>query len=196
MISFLSLLRRRILEKMSYGTIDRINEDGIIFSVAYKEGDKDVAFKKLVATQGGNLTFVSSTQNEDVVEDGSEIVLTSKNAFDESVATSIRDAMVNTYVNYTDANGLPEQKGDARKPIYITGNGKATACSILKEPTPSLAGAAGVVSVKATPVLKTYVDGSSTVSRPAFLSSLVESNTWIEPMDLTEVTSFVDSLFS
>ena len=181
---------------MSYGTIDRINEDGIIFNVAYKEGDKDVAFKKLVATQGGNLTFVSSTQNEAVVEDGSEIVLTSKNAFDESVATSIRDAMVNTYVNYTDANGLPEQKGDARKPVYVAGNGKATACSILKEPTPSLAGAAGVVSVKATPVLKTYMDGSSTVSRPAFLSSLVESDTWIEPMDLTEVTSFVDSLFS
>ena len=96
MISFLSLLRRRILEKMSYGTIDRINEDGIIFNVAYKEGDKDVAFKKLVATQGGNLTFVSSTQNEVVVEDGSEIVLTSKNAFEESVATSIRDAMENT----------------------------------------------------------------------------------------------------
>ena len=32
---------------MDYGTIDRINEDGIIFSVAYKEGDKDVAFKML-----------------------------------------------------------------------------------------------------------------------------------------------------
>ena len=196
MISFLSLLRRRILEKMSYGTIDRINEDGIIFSVAYKEGDKDVAFKKLVATQGGNLTFVSSTQNEDVVEDGSEIVLTSKNAFDESVATSIRDAMVNTYVNYTDANGLPEQKGDARKPVYVTSSGKATACSILKEPTSGSAGSAGVVSVAGAPVLKTYTDGSNTVSRPTFLSSLVESNAWIEPMDLAEVTSFVNSLFS
>ena len=181
---------------MSYGTIDRINEDGIIFSVAYKEGDKDVAFKKLVATQGGNLTFVSSTQNEDVVEDGSEIVLTSKNAFDESVATSIRDAMVNTYVNYTDANGLPEQKGDARKPVYVTSNGKATACSILKEPTSGSAGSAGVVSVAGAPVLKTYTDGSNTVSRPTFLSSLVESNAWIEPMDLAEVTSFVNSLFS
>ena len=181
---------------MNYGTIDRINEDGVIFSVAYKEGDKDVAFKRLTTTQGGNLTFVSSTQDGVTVEDGSEMVLTSKNILDEGTATSIRDAMVNTYVNYTDANGLPEQKGDARKPVYVAGNGKATACSILKEPTPSLAGAAGVVSVKATPVLKTYVDGSSTVSRPAFLSSLVESDTWIEPMDLTEVTSFVDSLFS
>ena len=196
MISFLSLLRRRILEKMSYGTIDRINEDGIIFNVAYKEGDKDVAFKKLVATQGGNLTFISSTQNEVVVEDGSEIVLTSKNAFDESVATSIRDAMVNTYVNYTDANGLPEQKGDARKPVYVTSSGKATACSILKEPTKSSGGSAGVVSVAGAPVLKTYTDGSNTVSRPTFLSSLVESNAWIEPMDLAEVTSFVNSLFS
>ena len=196
MISFLSLLRRRILEKMSYGTIDRINEDGIIFNVAYKEGDKDVAFKKLVATQGGNLTFISSTQDEAVVEDGSEIVLTSKNAFDESVATSIRDAMVNTYVNYTDANGLPEQKGDARKPVYVASNGKATACSILKEPTSGSAGSAGVVSVAGAPVLKTYTDGSNTVSRPTFLSSLVASNAWIEPMDLAEVTSFVDSLFS
>ena len=113
---------------MDYGTIDRINEDGIIFSVAYKEGDKDVAFKKLVATQGGNLTFISATQDETVVENGSEIVLTSKNAFDEGIATSIRDAMTNTYVNYTDVNGLPEQKGDARKPIYVAYNGKATAC--------------------------------------------------------------------
>ena len=193
MISFLSLLRRRILEKMSYGTIDRINEDGIIFSVAYKEGDKDVAFKKLVATQGGNLTFVSSTQNEDVVEDGSEIVLTSKNAFDESVATSIRDAMVNTYVNYTDANGLPEQKGDARKPVYITGNGKATACSILKEPTSGSAGSAGVVSVAGAPKLE--LDTSKTISRPTLLSSLVENGAWIAPMSITEVDNFVNSLF-
>ena len=115
---------------MDYGTIDRINEDGIIFNVAYKEGDKDVAFKKFVATQGGNLTFISTTQDETVVENGSEIVLTSKNAFDEGIATSIRDAMTNTYVKYTDVNGLPEQKGDARKPIYVAYNGKATACNI------------------------------------------------------------------
>ena len=180
---------------MDYGTIDRINEDGIIFNVAYKEGDKDVAFKKLVATQGGNLTFISSTQDEAVVEGGSEIVLTSKNALDEGIATSIRDAMVNTYVNYTDINGLPEQKGDARKPIYVAYNGKATACNILEEPTESSAGSAGVVSVKGAPKLETYVDGPDTVSRPTFLSSLVESNTWIEPMDLTEVTNFVNSLF-
>ena len=80
---------------MDYGTIDRINEDGIIFSVAYKEGDKDVAFKKFVATQGGNLTFISTTQDETVVENGSEIVLTSKNVLDEGTATSIRDAMTN-----------------------------------------------------------------------------------------------------
>ena len=180
---------------MDYGTIDRINEDGIIFNVAYKEGDKDVAFKKLVATQGGNLTFISSTQDEAVVEDGSEIVLTSKNVLDEGTATSIRDAMVNTYVNYTDVNGLPEQKGDARNPIYVAGNGKAIACNILEEPTGSSEGAAGVVSVKGAPKLETYVDGPDTVSRPAFLSSLVESNTWIEPMDLAEVTNFVNSLF-
>ena len=177
---------------MDYGTIDRINEDGIIFSVAYKEGDKDVAFKKLVATQGGNLTFISATQDETVVEDGSEIVLTSKNAFDEGIATSIRDAMASTYVNYTDVNGLPEQKGDARKPIYVAHNGKATACNILEEPTESSAGSAGVISVAGGPALNV----SNGISRPAFLSSLVESNTWIEPMDLTEVTNFVNSLFS
>ena len=94
MISFLNLLRKRILEKMNYGTIDRINEDGVIFSVAYKEGDKDVAFKRLTTTQGGNLTFVSSTQDGVTVEDGSEMVLTSKNILDEGTATSIRDAMV------------------------------------------------------------------------------------------------------
>lgn len=181
---------------MSYGTIDRINEDGIIFSVAYKEGDKDVAFKKLVATQGGNLTFVSSTQDEAVVEDGAEIVLTSKNALDEGIATSIRDAMASTYVNYTDVNGLPEQKGDARKPVYIAGNGKATACSILREPTSDLEGSAGVISVQAAPPLKTYTDSSGTISRPAFLSSLVVSDTWIEPMGLSEVADFIDSLFS
>ena len=180
---------------MSYGTIDRINEDGIIFNVAYKEGDKDVAFKKLVATQGGNLTFVSSTQNEDVVEDGSEIVLTSKNAFDESVATSIRDAMVNTYVNYTDLNGLPEQKGDARNPIYVTDRGKATACNLLKEPTASAEGSAGVISVKGAPRLETHEKDSSVISRPSFLSSLVESGTWVNPINLEEVNTFIDSLF-
>lgn len=180
---------------MDYGTIDRINEDGIIFSVAYKEGDKDVAFKKLTATPAGNLTFISSTQDEAVVEDGSEIVLTSKNAFDEGIATSIRDAMVNTYVKYTDVNGLPEQKGDAHTPVYVAFNGQATSCNILKEPTASLEGSTGVVSVKGAPRLETYVDGPDTVSRPTFLSSLVESNTWIEPMDLTEVTNFVNSLF-
>ena len=70
---------------MDYGTIDRINEDGIIFSVAYKENEKDVAFKRLTTTHGGNITFVSTTQDNEVVEDGSEIVLTSKNAFDEGV---------------------------------------------------------------------------------------------------------------
>ena len=180
---------------MDYGTIDRINEDGIIFSVAYKENEKDVAFKRLTATHGGNITFVSTTQDNEVVEDGSEIVLTTKNAFDEGVASSLRDAMVNTYVNYTDLNGFPEQKGDARNPIYVTDRGKATACNLLKEPTASLAGSAGVISVKGAPRLETYVDGSDTVSRPTFLSSLVESNTWIEPMDLTEVTNFVNSLF-
>lgn len=180
---------------MDYGTIDRINEDGIIFSVAYKEGDKDVAFKKLVATQGGNLTFISSTQDEAVVEGGGEIVLTSKNVLDEGTATSIRDAMVNTYVNYTDVNGLPEQKGDARNPVYVANDGKAIACNILEEPTGSSEGSAGVVSVKGAPKLETYADGPDTVSRPTFLSSLVESNTWIEPMDLTEVTNFVNSLF-
>lgn len=177
---------------MDYGTIDRINEDGIIFSVAYKEGDKDVAFKKLVATQGGNLTFISATQDETVVEDGSEIVLTSKNAFDEGIATSIRDAMTNTYVNYTDVNGLPEQKGDARKPIYVAYNGKATACNILEEPTESSAGSAGVVSVTGGPALNV----SSGISRPAFLSSLVETGTWVNPINLEEVNTFINSLFS
>lgn len=180
---------------MSYGTIDRINEDGIIFNVAYKEGDKDVVFKKLVATQGGNLSFISSTQDETVVENGSEMVLTSKNILDEGTTVALRDAMLNTYVNYTDINGLPQQKGDVRKPIYVAYNGKATACNILEEPTESSAGSAGVVSVKGAPKLETYVDGPDTVSRPTFLSSLVESNTWIEPMDLTEVTNFVNSLF-
>ena len=104
--------------------------------------------------------------------------------------------MVNTYVNYTDVNGLPEQKGDARNPVYVANNGKAVACSILKEPTASLAGSAGVISVKGAPMLETYADGPDTISRPTFLSSLVESNTWNEPMDLTEVTNFVNSLFS
>ena len=85
---------------MDYGTIDRINEDGIIFSVAYKENEKDVAFKRLTTTHGGNITFVSTTQDNEVVEDGSEIVLTSKNAFDEGIATSIRDAMV-AYLPFT-----------------------------------------------------------------------------------------------
>ena len=177
---------------MDYGTIDRINEDGIIFSVAYKEGDKDVAFKKLVATQGGNLTFISTTQDETMVEDGSEIVLTSKNAFDEGIATSIRDAMTDTYVNYTDVNGLPEQKGDARKPIYVAYNGKATACNILEEPTESSAGSAGVISVTGGPALNV----SNGVSRPAFLSSLVETGTWVNPINLEEVNTFINSLFS
>ena len=177
---------------MDYGTIDRINEDGIIFNVAYKEGDKDVAFKKFVATQGGNLTFISTTQDETVVEDGSEIVLTSKNAFDEGIATSIRDAMTNTYVNYTDVNGLPQQKGDARKPIYVAYNGKATACNILEEPTESSTGSAGVISVTGGPVL----DVSNGISRPAFLSSLVETGTWVNPISLEEVNTFINSLFS
>lgn len=177
---------------MDYGTIDRINEDGIIFNVAYKEGDKDVAFKKFVATQGGNLTFISTTQDETVVENGSEIVLTSKNALDEGIATSIRDAMVNTYVNYTDVNGLPEQKGDARNPVYVANNGKATACNILEEPTESSAGSAGVISVTGAPAL----DVSNGISRPAFLSSLVETGTWVNPINLEEVNTFINSLFS
>ena len=177
---------------MDYGTIDRINEDGIIFSVAYKEGDKDVAFKKFVATQGGNLTFISTTQDETVVENGSEIVLTSKNVLDEGTATSIRDAMTNTYVNYTDVNGLPQQKGDARKPIYVAYNGKATACNILEEPTESSAGSAGVISVTGGPAL----DVSNGISRPAFLSSLVETGTWVNPISLEEVNTFINSLFS
>ena len=181
---------------MDYGTIDRINEDGIIFSVAYKENEKDVAFKRLTTTHGGNITFVSTTQDNEVVEDGSEIVLTSKNAFDEGIATSIRDAMVNTYVNYTDLNGRPEQKGDARNPVYVASSGKAVACSILKEPTASLAGSAGVISVKGAPTLETYEDSSSVVSRPSFLSSLVESGTWVNPINLEEVNTFIDSLFS
>ena len=181
---------------MDYGTIDRINEDGIIFSVAYKENEKDVAFKRLTTTHGGNITFVSTTQDNEVVEDGSEIVLTSKNAFDEGIATSIRDAMVNTYVNYTDLNGRPEQKGDARNPVYVASSGKAVACSILKEPTASLAGSAGVISVKGAPMLETCEDGSSVVSRPSFLSSLVESGTWVNPINLEEVNTFIDSLFS
>ena len=177
---------------MDYGTIDRINEDGIIFNVAYKEGDKDVAFKKFVATQGGNLTFISTTQDETVVENGSEIVLTSKNVLDEGTATSIRDAMTNTYVNYTDVNGLPQQKGDARKPIYVAYNGKATACNILEEPTESSAGSAGVISVTGGPAL----DVSNGISRPAFLSSLVETGTWVNPISLEEVNTFINSLFS
>ena len=177
---------------MDYGTIDRINEDGIIFNVAYKEGDKDVAFKKFVATQGGNLTFISTTQDETVVENGSEIVLTSKNVLDEGTATSIRDAMTNTYVNYTDVNGLPQQKGDARKPIYVAYNGKATACNILEEPTESSAGSAGVISVAGGPAL----DVSNGISRPAFLSSLVETGTWVNPINLEEVNTFINSLFS
>ena len=177
---------------MDYGTIDRINEDGIIFSVAYKEGDKDVAFKKFVATQGGNLTFISTTQDETLVENGSEIVLTSKNVLDEGTATSIRDAMTNTYVNYTDVNGLPQQKGDARKPIYVAYNGKATACNILEEPTESSAGSAGVISVTGGPAL----DVSNGISRPAFLSSLVETGTWVNPISLEEVNTFINSLFS
>ena len=181
---------------MDYGTIDRINEDGIIFSVAYKEGDKDVAFKKLTATRGGNLTFISSTQDEAVVEDGSEIVLTSKNAFDEGIATSIRDAMVNTYVNYTNINGLPEQKSDAHTPVYVAFNGQATSCNILKEPTVSLEGSTGVVSVKGAPRLETHEEGSSVISRPSFLSSLVESNTWVNPINLEEINTFINSLFS
>ena len=177
---------------MDYGTIDRINEDGIIFNVAYKEGDKDVAFKKFVATQGGNLTFISTTQDETVVENGSEIVLTSKNVLDEGTATSIRDAMTNTYVNYTDVNGLPQQKGDARKPIYVAYNGKATACNILEEPTESSAGSAGVISVTGGPAL----DVSNGISRPAFLSSLVETGTWVNPISVEEVNTFINSLFS
>ena len=177
---------------MDYGTIDRINEDGIIFSVAYKENEKDVAFKRLTATHGGNITFVSTTQDNEVVEDGSEIVLTSKNAFDEGIATSIRDAMTNTYVNYTDVNGLPQQKGDARKPIYVAYNGKATACNILEEPTESSAGSAGVISVTGGPAL----DVSNGISRPAFLSSLVETGTWVNPINLEEVNTFINSLFS
>ena len=177
---------------MDYGTIDRINEDGIIFSVAYKEGDKDVAFKKFVATQGGNLTFISTTQDETVVENGSEIVLTSKNVLDEGTATSIRDAMTNTYVNYTDVNGLPQQKGDARKPIYVAYNGKATACNILGAPTESAAGSAGVISVTGGPAL----DVSNGIARPAFLSSLVETGTWVNPISLEEVNTFINSLFS
>ena len=160
--------------------------------MAYKEGDKDVAFKKFVATQGGNLTFISTTQDETVVENGSEIVLTSKNAFDEGIATSIRDAMTNTYVNYTDVNGLPQQKGDARKPIYVAYNGKATACNILEEPTESSAGSAGVISVTGGPAL----DVSNGISRPAFLSSLVETGTWVNPISLEEVNTFINSLFS
>ena len=181
---------------MDYGTIDRINEDGIIFSVAYKENEKDVAFKRLTTTHGGNITFVSTTQDNEVVEDGSEIVLTSKNAFDEGIATSIRDAMVNTYVNYTDLNGRPEQKGDARNPVYVASSGKAVACNLLKEPTASLAGSAGVISVKGAPMLETYEDGSSVVSRPSFLSSLVETGTWVNPISLEEVNTFINSLFS
>ena len=177
---------------MDYGTIDRINEDGIIFNVAYKEGDKDVAFKKFVATQGGNLTFISTTQDDTVVENGSEIALTSKNAFDEGIATSIRDAMINTYVKYTDVNGLPEQKGDARKPVYVAYDGKATACNILEEPTESSAGSAGVISVAGGPAL----DVSNGISRPAFLSSLVETGTWVNPISLEEVNTFINSLFS
>ena len=177
---------------MDYGTIDRINEDGIIFSVAYKENEKDVAFKRLTTTHGGNITFVSTTQDNEVVEDGSEIVLTSKNAFDEGIATSIRDAMVNTYVNYTDLNGRPEQKGDARNPVYVASSGKAVACSILKEPTESSVGSAGVISVTGAPAL----DVSNGISRPAFLSSLVETGTWINPINLEEVNTFIDSLFS
>ena len=177
---------------MDYGTIDRINEDGIIFSVAYKEGDKDVAFKKLAATQGGNLTFISSTQDEAIVEDGSEIVLTSKNAVDEGIATCLRDAMVNTYVNYTDINGLPEQKGDGRDPVWVANNGKAIACNILEEPTESSAGSAGVISVTGGPALNV----SNGISRPAFLSSLVETGTWVNPINLEEVNTFINSLFS
>lgn len=178
---------------MSYGTIDRINEDGIIFNVAYKEGDKDVVFKKLVATQGGNLSFISSTQDETVVEDGSEMVLTSKNILNEGTTVALRDAMLNTYVNYTDINGLPEQKGDTYTPVYVAGNGKATACSILKEPTTTAAGSEGVVSVKGAPTLETYQN----TARPAFLSSLTETDAcWVKPMKISEVTSFVNSLFS
>lgn len=178
---------------MSYGTIDRINEDGIIFNVAYKEGDKDVVFKKLVATQGGNLSFISSTQDETVVEDGSELVLTSKNILDEGTTVSLRDAMLHTYVNYTDINGLPEQKGDTYTPVYVAGNGKATACSILKEPTTTTAGSEGVVSVKGAPALETHQD----TTRPAFLSSLTETDAcWVKPVDLTEIRNFVNGLFS
>ena len=177
---------------MDYGTIDRINEDGIIFNVAYKEGDKDVAFKKFVATQGGNLTFISTTQDETVVENGSEIVLTSKNVLDEGTATSIRDAMTNTNVKYTDVNGQQKKKGDARKPVYVAYNGKATACNILEEPTESSAGSAGVISVTGGPAL----DVSNGISRPAFLSSLVETGTWVNPINLEEVNTFINSLFS
>lgn len=185
---------------MNYGTIDRINEDGVIFSVAYKEGDKDVAFKRLTTTQGGNLTFVSSTQDGVTVEDGSEMVLTSKNILDEGTATSIRDAMVNTYVNYTDGVGRPEQKGNGYTPVYVASNGKAVACSILKEPTTAAAGSAGIVSVKGAPELETYqkdpAGGSETISRPAFLSSLTETDAcWVKPVDLAEITGFVNSLF-
>lgn len=185
---------------MNYGTIDRINEDGVIFSVAYKEGDKDVAFKRLTTTQGGNLTFVSSTQDGVTVEDGSEMVLTSKNILDEGTATSIRDAMVNTYVNYTDEVGQPEQKGNGYTPVYVASNGKAVVCSILKEPTTAAAGSAGIVSVKGAPELETYqkdpVGGSETISRPAFLSSLTETDAcWVKPVDLAEITGFVNSLF-
>lgn len=180
---------------MDYGTIDRINEDGIIFSVAYKENEKDVAFKRLTTTHGGNITFVSTTQDNEVVEDGGEIVLTTKNAFDEGVASSLRDAMVNTYVNYTDLNGLPEQKGDARNPIYVTDRGKATACNLLKEPTEAVEGSAGIISVKGAPRLETHEKDSSVISRPSFLSSLVESGTWVNPINLEEVNTFIDSLF-
>ena len=104
--------------------------------------------------------------------------------------------MVNTYVNYTDLNGFPEQKGDARNPVYVTDRGKATACNLLKEPTASAEGSAGVISVKGAPILETYEDGSSVVSRPSFLSSLVESSTWINPINLEEINTFIDSLFS
>lgn len=202
---------------MDYGKIDRINEDGIVFSVKYKEGEKDAVYKRLQPTQGGDLTFVSMTENEDVIEDGSELVLTSKNLLSDNAVSSLRGTMEKSFVRYVDVNDNPSNVGNSSSPIFVEGNGKASVCSILEEtsleaPTVEWAGSkdeAKVVSVvppnPASPKpgekyswTYTYTpsdQGSPVVTyRPAFLSCFTKNHPWVYPIDMDDVTNFFEHL--
>lgn len=195
---------------MDYGKIDRINEDGIVFSVKYKEGEKDAVYKRLQPTQGGDLTFVSMTENEDVIEDGSELVLTSKNLLSDNAVSSLRGTMEKSFVRYVDVNDNPSNVGNSSSPIFVEGNGKASVCSILEEtsleaPTVEWAGSkdeAKVVSVVPPRPAGDYSwsyppsdqNDPSTTYRPAFLSCFTKNHPWVYPIAIKDVETFLGNL--